>query len=273
MARRKQFGPALPPAMKKARAAAKKASKTGTLTLMKSVAERVVNRELETKFVTVSQNGENFNSRIFLSSEFRTLIPALEQAPAGTVPGDWQRVGNNISPISCKTHFTVSLYPRLQSVDIIVVLYCLKRKQNKNFIDLLNAVTGQPQLLKTGTSTETTYFSGLVNEIALPINNDEYTLLNKKVFRLSKNVGVPNGESATGMSPNIPGHSSKSFTIVTKLPQKLCYKPGVLTASYPENDAPFWVLGYAHADGTTNPDTAYTDVNVSYSTQMFYKDA
>jgi len=244
-----------------------------TMQLMKSVAQKVVNKELETKFVVASQDGVNFNSKIVSSGEFYSLIPALAVAPAGTIPADYQRVGNNVTPVSCKTTFTVSLYPRVQSVDIIVVLYCLKRKQNKNFTQLVASVTGQPQILRTGAVGDTSAYLGQVTQGHLPINTDEYTLLNKKVIRLAKNVGLPNIDATTGNSPNISGMGSKTFTIVTKLPKTLAYQPSAVTASYPENDAPFWCLGYAHADGTSGGDDAYTDVNVSYNTMMFYKDA
>lgn len=275
MARRKMFGPELPPAMKKARAAAKRAARKpkAMVPLMRSVAQSVVNRELETKFVAIRQNGVNFNSGIAAASEFQTLIPATQQAAAGTIPADWQRVGNNITPISCKTQITISLYPRLQSVNVIAVLYCLKRKQNRNFTQLLASVAGVPKFLKTGDTNETKGFEGLLTDAKLPINDDEYQLLHKKVFQLTKNVGLPNIDATTGNAPNVAGNSSRTFTIVTKLPKTLSYLPGVAADLYPENSAPFWVLGYAHVDGTTNPDTAYTDLNVSYVTSMTFKDA
>lgn len=269
----KFIGPSLPPELKKARKAARRQARKSSVALMKSVAESVVNRELETKLVIRRQNGVNFNSRIDSSNDFYSLIPALLVAPAGTQPADYQRVGNNVTPVSCKTHFTVSLYPRLQSVDIIVTLYCLRRKQNKNYLQLLTDVTGIPQILRTGDSSETTSHLGMITDGQLPINTDEYTLLNKKVIRLAKNVGLSNSDATTGMAPSISGMGSKSFTIVTKLPKTLSYKPTPTTGSYPENDAPFWCIAYAHADGTTQGDQLFTDVNVSYTTMMYYKDA
>jgi len=270
----RKFGPALPPAMKKARAAARKASKTGIVKLIKDVASRTALAEMETKFVVQTTNGLAFNSQISTgTSEIYSLIPQLAAPAAGVAAGDWQRTNNEITPMSCRTDWTFSLSTEsTRTVNILAVLYCLQSKSTRYFPDLIYEIgSSGPLILKSGSSAQVQQFNGYPSDISLPINSDEFTLLHKKVFHLQKNVGGQNSDTTAGNAPNSgPSVFRDSYSV--KVPKTYKYSPSGLSEVYPQGHAPFWVLGYCHVDGSA-PDVANTDLMVSWNTHMSFKDS
>lgn len=247
--------------------AAESAKKQALVPLIKQVAKSQAMKLLETKYVTYRDLGTSFNSAIDGGfSEMYSLIPRCVQ---GT--GTWQRVEDSVQPISIKTNWHIALGPVSRSSNIRCVLYCLQHKSIKFFPDLQAKypATG-PNMLKTGTSALTQIYSGRIVDEDLLVNNDEFTLLKKFTFNLIANVGVPNGDTTAGNSPNTtPSFKNLSYTYKLKSPLK--YTPGGAT-DLPNGHAPFWVFGYSHTDGTA-PDVLNRDVLVSHMNQMIYKDA
>jgi len=136
--------------------------------------------------------------------------------------------------------------------------------------------TTGPNILRTGTAGLTSEYGGRIVDENLPINTDEFTLLKKFTFNLMSNVGLPNGDTTTGNSPNmVPSYKTLSYTYKVKSPLKYT-PPTPSTATpagvYPNGHAPFWVFGYAHTDGSA-PDVLNRDVVISSLSQITYKDA
>ena len=247
------------------------AQKKALVPLIKQVAKSTALRLLETKYVTQRDNGVSFNSAIDGGfNEMYTLIPKCSQGV-----GTWQRVEDSVQPISIKTNWHIALGPVTRSTNIRCVLYCLQQKSIKYFPDLqAKYPTTGPDMLKTGSSALTQVYSGRIVDENLLVNNDEFTLLKKFTFNLIANVGVPNGDTTAGNSPNAtPCFKNLSYTYKCKSPLK--YTPtiaGTASTEFPNGHAPFWVFGYSHTDGTA-PDVLNRDVLVSYMNQMTYKDA
>lgn len=255
-------------------AGTRKASKTSKskalVPLMRQVAKSQALRILETKFVSERNNNLSFNSSINAGfGEMYSLIPKVDQG----VGLSYQREENALQPLTIKTNWHIALGSIPRSSNIRCVLYCLQHKNIKHFPDLAAITTG-PKMLKTGTAGEISEYGGYVVDENLPINTKDYTLLKKFTFNLIANVGLPNGDTTNGNSPNTtPSFKNLSYTY--KVKSQLKYTPTVVPtppAVYPNGHAPFWVFGYAHTDGTA-PDVLNRDVIVSYMTQMTYKDA
>ena len=247
--------------------AAEAARKAKLVPLIKSVAKSTAMKLLETKYVTQRDNATSFNSAI--NGGFNEMLTLIPKCSAGT--GTWQRIEDTIQPIRIKTNWHIALGPVTRSTNIRVVLYCLQHKSIKFYPDLVNKYpTSGPDFLKTGSSALTQVYSGAVVDENQLVNTDEFTLLKKFTFNLIANVGVPNGDTTAGNSPNaLPCFKNLSYTY--KVKSQLKYTPGGGT-DFPNGHAPFWVLGYSHTDGTA-PDILNRDVLVSYMTQMTYKDA
>lgn len=234
---------------------------------IKQISARSAQQELETKFVVTRADNLNFNSAINTTSEMYSLIPQVAQT---TNPSsDWQRIGNDVTPISCVTDWHVSLVDSDRSMNIIVTLYCLQMKNYRYFPEAVTNA-GTLQFLKAGNSSVVQGFNGYVVDTDLPINLEEYTLLKKHQFHLTKNVGIMNNDTTATGAPNI-AQTYKHIRYSYKAPKQLRYNPSGAT-TYPNGHAPFWVIGYAHIDGSA-PDVLYQDLNVSYSCKMVFKDA
>jgi len=236
--------------------------------MIKNVAKSQALSLLETKYVTQRFAGLTFNSRINGGyAEMYSLIPVIREGP---VENGWERAGDRLQPLSIRTNWHIALSTASRSMNIRCVLYCLQHKSIKHFPDLAAYLTG-PNFLKSGDSTLTQNYDGVITDENLLTNNDEFTLLKKFTFNLMANVGSPNGDTVSGNSPNtVPSFKNLSYTYPCK--SQLKYTAGVAGDSYPNGHAPFWVLGYSHTDGT-GPDIAFKDVSVSAITSMTYKDA
>ena len=255
---------------RKNRSAPKKIALVKTI---KSVARTTALGLLETKYVTQRDNGVSFNSAIDGGyNEMYTLIPKCSQ---GAVNSTWQRLEDSIQPLTIRTNWHIALGPVPRSSNIRCVLYCLQQKTIKYFPDLQAKypLTG-PDMLKTGSPALTQVYSGRIVDENLLVNNKEFTLLKKFTFNLIANVGVPNGDTTAGNSPNaVPSFKNLSYTYKCK--GNLKYTPtlaGTASTEFPNGHAPFWVFGYSHTDGTS-PDVLNRDVLISYMTSMTYKDA
>jgi len=245
------------------------------VSLIRKVATKATQAELETKYVSAVQNEITFNSGINSGfSEMYSLIPAC-QPPASPIQmaGDWQRANNDVTPISVRTNwtFTLSSGDPNRSVNIIGVLYCLQHKSIRHFNDLGTAFPASgPSFLKSGNSGQVQLFNGFPSDLSQPVNIENFTLLHKRTFHLQKNVGNANGDTTSGNSPNqSPNVFQHSYTV--KAPKQYRYSPGS-GEIYPQGHAPFWVAGYCHVDGSA-PDVLNRDLTVSWNTSMVFKDA
>lgn len=292
MGRRKMFGPALPPAMAKARRAARRAAvprKAATVQLIKKVISGVAETKQVSWYSGASLTGAAASAQAVaqnqnIVSNTTDLLRILPLCFQGV--GDNQRIGQNITPKSLKVHCKVGIIPQGTSgtgyqngysYNLVCVAYCLQHVSYKTYGSLL-ATNGNvfSQLLSTGESS-TTGFNGLYSQSKMPIEKAYYRLLGKKVFRLRSS-----GTQAAGVpTPNYEGSNNNAAPMIhewtwdlTKhLPKKIVYPeetPGS-PVSDPANTAPFWCVGYYNASGLpyTTPVSA---INQEYVSHLQFKD-
>ena len=244
---------------------------------IKQIVNKTLNSKLETKYVVAGGlNNVTFNGAISGPNEYYSIIPPIERGV-----GSWQMVGNAITPMEVRTDFHIGLTDVTRTESFVCVLFILESKRVKDY-PLLTAlgpsatfINATPNILKSGSSTQAQAWDGTPASLGLPVNNSEFTLLKKFVFKMDKNSGAQNGDVSQWVSPNVGGSSNYKH-IVYKYkgyPKQLKYAPdGSSGAQYPNNDAPFWCIGYFKTDGTV-ADVAFQNINVTTVTSMTFKDA
>lgn len=275
MGRRKVFGPALPPAMAKARRAAKRKtapkSKKATVALIKSV----ISREEETKFVSETRQFRVTHNSGITNGDIIYGLPKLLQDEGDGAA--WQRMGMKVSPKQNYLDCYVSLSDVERSGAIEVFWWVLTHKTQKSMFQL-NATGGvdMTTFLRTGEASTTVSFNGTTDTCTLPVNNAKFNVIKKGTFKLGKNTGQVQDSITLGNQP-LYSAISKRWRIVLKAPKKLVYEqdlspPGSRTVFYPSGYAPFLVIGYVHQNQTT-PDVLNQDISVTVRASMFYDDA
>lgn len=203
-----------------------------------------------------------------------SAMPAIPQLTQGV--GDYQRIGQRISPTSITTTLTVGFNPAdLSANSLIGVIYYGTTKGGKSWANANPLPT--TAILDNGDGTNVAW-AGLRSQLNIPTDR---TLVSLKriVFRLSKTGGIQNGDNAPAPPPPTEngnfstsnGLSEKSFVLRFKGPKTLVYN--MIGDNYPQNFAPFYYIGFCHADGSAPTLNDRTLVNVSSRNHMRYKDA
>jgi len=256
---------------------------------MRAAIERVVNGEIETKYVVENEgNGYgpfqvvNTLNSVFTAqgnmNNLQTFIPPISSGPDSA-----QLSGSKITNVRGATHFEFELIPLSEGVDptrnVVVVLYLLESKSAKSVQALKNLP--QTDLLRKGQSSDNDWdnASGLR---ALQLLNEPLGTAwrgTKKVFHFTKNQGVVQGDNGSNQAPNtLPGGNRKSYTHRWGR-EMLRYDEsanGSLFGVSPINYAPCWGVVAYYADGNSSvpaTPTAGMGVNVSWRSEMYYKDA
>jgi len=239
--------------------------------MIKAVVKKQIASELETKFVSFTQTDSGRNSNLALADVIPCLPPLVQDQGLGS---SFQRLGCKVSPKSLYTDVHVSLYPALlRSTAVIVHVYVLTCKAFKSMPTVLSSAP-ITKLLRSGDANQTFNFDGHIDNAMLPINNADFTLIKHKKFVLQKNTGLTQDEIGDGNQP-LGGPISKSFRVKLDPPAKLIYEQdGNLprTVLYPNNYAPFMLIGYTHTDGSII-DYANQDIFVTVRPSLWYDDA
>lgn len=255
---------------------------------MRAAIERVVNGEIETKYV-VENEGNGYGpfqvvnelNSVFTAqgnmNNLQTMVPPLSSGPDSA-----QLQGSKITNVRGATHFEFELLPIIGGVDptrnVVVVLYLLESKSAKSVQALKNLP--QSDLLRKGQASTNDWdnASGLR---ALQLLNEPLGPAwrgTKRVFHFTKNQGIVQGDAGSNQAPNtLPGGNRKSYTHRWSR-EMLRYDEngGSLFGVSPINYAPCWGVVAYYADGTNlvpvNPQQGQ-GVNVSWRSEMYYKDA
>lgn len=223
--------------------------------------------QAETKYCFDAYAPASFNSAIASTSEWYNCLPDVAmggQDSAGNAA--YTRVGTKIEPTSLKLNWVVACNNVQRSIDEYVVLYVFKMKRAKTYADMVatnlqNSFLDQAQGGLVG-------FTGYTQQLITPINKAEFILVAKKVFHLQKGVGLINNDITEGYAGN--GNKTSQMVSITVKPPKLVYDEGG-AVTQPSNYGLCWALGYAHTDGSP-PDNAYADINVTATSQLYFKD-
>jgi len=238
--------------------------------------QRIVNKNLETKYVMYRPY--NNSSGLLLNTHFTQAINSSAEAYALIPPitigdGDHQRTGNVIAPTSLTVKGFVSLLDNAAaSASIDVDIYILRHRAIKdivyqtqlgNFADLLNSGDG----LNVG-------YDGSWTHSAMPINTSTYQLIKHKKIRLEKGWGdvntyISGGDESRAAYNQAPKHQ-KNFSIKVKMPKTLKYKAD--TDTTPSMDYPFMVIGW---NVPSNLDTTSSQqiITATATSHLYYKDA
>lgn len=211
----------------------------------------VVRRMEETKSIgLVIENGIQHNAPI-TNADAVIVLPGMSQGPANT-----QRIGDKVSPVSLKVSGATSINDiglGFIDVPITVKVMCLQAKGIRDS-NLVVANAPLNNLLDNG---GTTSWDGSTANSLFKINRDLFTVLGSRTFKL----GDTTAENTRCMS--------KRWSMNIKCPQTLKYGNGAL---YPDNFAPFFVLGWCRDDGTTPGPVQLWVVNTA-NVFFQYKDA
>jgi len=244
--------------------------------------ERVVNRNIETKYAISSQiNVGVYNtirsklapSGTTTTNYLRPCIPTL--SISGTQSNDLVGAKCKISSLKTVLHFDLGTASTV-STDIMVKVFFLQSRNAKNFTVALPGLPGN-NLLRTGSGTEEDWIAGgsvdsrYYNQ--LPLNKLSFTG-SSKTFRLSKNGGQTNG-TVSGNVPVLSGGMA-SFDMVHdwKVGGKVLKYDESDGSGYPENFLPLIAVVAWYPDGTSvGAQDSSMGVFCTQSNHMYYKDA
>lgn len=261
---------------------------------------RYMGRNEETKYMA---------TQLHLNTSLDAAIHSIGQPATGSdwmplVPkisvgvGENQRIGREVKPIKCRVDVALTFNQNIGeataytqfSQQIYAVMYILRPKAYKNYALLETAgSTFNPapwgQLLDYGDGTSGPFGQivapGVLNtntsHLQLPIETSEFTLVRKKIVKLTRNGGEMNwGLPANqGPTPNLPSSSFKgSFSF--KLPKLKYDDTQVNFGGYPTNTALSICFGYVTADNLNSPNSGQplsNLLNVTSRAHIWYKDA
>jgi len=272
MGRRKQFGPALPPAMAKARRAAARKSAPKSKKAVVALVKSVIAKEQETKFRSeIIENNTPYNSQIGTGDIIRLLPKLVQDQGSGAT---YERIGMKISPRKLQIQADVCLTDVSRSSALVVVYWVLQSKDIKDIGNLTLLNLGN-SLLRTGDNMERQGFNGYVADSMIPVCPSRYTVLKKGSFLLGKNTGVVQDSTTGSNQPMYGNHIKKRLSFNLKVPKSLTYDEDTNTPRtiyYPKGYAPFMVFGYYHQNQTA-PDVANQDISVTLRSSLYFDDA
>jgi len=238
-------------------------------------------------FAFASNQGQNQ----YIQSNATDILRVLPIIYEGTA--DYERVGNQISPTSLAIHCNVginnALLPTTSAgtglvMNLYAVCYLLQHKQLKSY-EQLNSLNNFNQLLNVGNGT-TVRFNGSFTQAFMPVSNQYYTVLAKKILNL-RSDGVQSGPASGTAILNANSHPNNyNFTWHVKkkhLPAKLKY-PEVLEDisggfvagnNDPTNSSLFWCVGFYKQDGSpvAGSGVPLTWIQQQYMARLTYTDS
>lgn len=264
MARPKMYGPGTAAGKAQFRRATRK-PRVPRKAAVTALVKKVIHSEDEKKMQVLTPTPLTFNGGISSTTEWYNPIPIVNQGGGGS----FQRIGNVIKPSLLDMHWRISIGEGVtRSCDDMVVLYVFKCKNLRSYADMISR--GSAATFLDSGSTGLKAFTGILQDIDTPINNDGFTIVSKRVFKLTKGTGALNGDGTVPYS-GAGGITSKHINIkLRKLPQFM-YQQGN-TDGLPENYGLCWALGYAKSDGSA-PDVLFQDVRVDFTSNLFFTDA
>lgn len=239
-------------------------------------------------FAFQSNQGQNQ----FITSNNSDILRVMPIIYEGTA--DYERVGNQITPTSLTIHVNVGINNALlmstspsgagKICNFYAVCYLLQHKQLKTY-EQLNSLNNFNQLLNIGNGT-TKSFTGTWTSAQLPVSNQYYTVLAKKVMSLRQDgIGTPPMGGTTPTNANShPNNYNFTWRVKKKhLPAKIKF-PEVLediSGSFvagnndPTNSSMFWCVGYYNQDGTpvSSSGTPLVWIQQQYVSRLTYTDS
>jgi len=216
------------------------------------VVKRIISRQEETKCCGFTIENAVSHNAIISNADAVALLPVVAQ---GT--GSSERVGDKVKGLYLKVKGCLSYYDRGQAAvqsPMIVKIFCLRQKGLGNLQTALASVN-LPNFLDNGGATNS--WDGSTLRAMWRVNTDLFDVLASRTIKIS-DTDVENHKAQTG-------HYSMSI----KVPSTMKWSPG---NQYPDNFAPFFVLGWYYEDGSTPSAMDVNIINTAYGF-LYYKDA
>lgn len=200
-----------------------------------------------------------------------SLVPPI---PLGT--GESARIGRTVKPVKCRVDVSIG-FPQINpggtptadqswANQVYVVMYILSSKKYKNWVDY-GASSQWKSLLDNGDSTTSSFgyqppgmsvWASDTRDLMKPVETTEFTLLRKKVVKLTKNTGTIDN----GPLPNVPNLASTCYrgSFSYKLPELKFDDTNEAAAGFPTNSNVFLAIGYCYADNNATYNLAGGDI-------------
>lgn len=172
-------------------------------------------------------------------------MPLLQQIAQGV--SAQQRVGDRIKPKSLRMRGVVSFMSDTCNTlqNVYVRLLVLAQKNIKVGSAITAGGVDTDHLLRPAyAGSDQEAFAGLTRNLYEPINTDLFTVYMDKVVKLTCSLATGGGREA------MPLYSARYSFTMKKLPAALTYDDG--NGDWANNCAPFFAMGYAFPDGTTD---------------------
>jgi len=230
------------------------------------IIKKVIASESETKYRNEDPLiNALFNSAIASTNELYACIPRVERGDEAHM-----RIGNSITPKTCKIKGTISCAFDTLTSDVMVVMYVFTSVKFKFYPDL-QANFNVANMLDNGNGSTISPTGSMHVMNNYPADKQHIRLLAKKSFHLQKGYGSQNGGSSTETGVGGGSQTIRNFDIKIKCPKTLKYDDDN-GGRYPTNFSPVVGFGYYHTDGTS-PDALSRVVCVNLSSQLYYDDA
>jgi len=220
--------------------------------------------------------GTNFHPYINSTSQIFAAIPQMGQGV-----DSYNRIGDRVTPTKAKVDMTFSLIGvgDSHSYDINVHVWVLRATA----VGTLDNFSSIPitQLLDNGRGGDQQFDGSQLTE-QLPLNRKLFHQIHHRSFRMCKVDGVigPQGSPRGGATQSGPGPQTSMVRLSLNIPVKHKLIYDTASTLYPNNYAPFIVVGYSTNDqstgGTSSPSSLYDNggtVMCIARTHLWYKDS
>jgi len=235
------------------------------------VIKRVLNRQLETKYVAYQEHGIDGGltvpGNIIPTTDAHSLLPPLAQQT--TVASSNTREGDKIEPT--RATFNINLWLSNDSVDVKTIYVKLFLMTCKTLKNVEQIVASAPDgMFENGSPGPVNW---VANSQALqqyyPVCKENYTLIKTRTFKFMKNYNIPIGGTA---NPNVTGMTDRQSFSYSWKPPVLKYSPD--EALYPTNYAPvFYAVAYSPGFNVDTFGALQNSVRMEWQTSLTYKDA
>lgn len=234
--------------------------------------KRVLNRELETKYVAqqIGFGGIPVKGDCSPNIDYIPIVPDVPFQTGAAVSN--QREGDAIKPIRATVRGHIWFNPlevQAASKIIFVKMFIL---QSKTIKSATQAGSLNTAWLENGSPNPVSWVSGALDfQAFFPVSKENYTVLKTQTFRFVKNVGNCIADTTAGNSPNTELQDRRTFSYSWK-PPTLKYANDA--QNQPSNHFPFMVL-VAYSPGLDVNTTLELNQALlyDYNREMYYKDA
>lgn len=225
-----------------ARVPVEAALRPATRAAVNTLVKKAISRETENKMIGWVIENQVFHNAPIGAAD---CVPIVQQISPGT--SAQQRVGDRIKPKRLVVRGTVSFRPDTCNTNqnFYVRLLVLAQKNLKVGSQVAAGGVDTGHLLRPGyVGSDQKPFSGVTLDLDAPINTDLFRVYMDKTIKLTCSL-VTGG----GTEP-MPLYSARFYYRFKQLPASLTYDDG--NGNWANNFSPFFALGYAYSDGSTD---------------------